>query len=734
MINGETGEPLIGATIQSSQQATTSGALGYFKLKVDPGEVDDIITISFLGFETQYLPLSFFSTTCQTIGLVPRVSQLKEVVITNYLATGINKRLNGSLDISPQSLQMLPGMTDPDILFMIQSFPGIISVDESVSNINIRSGTNDQNLILWEGIRMFQSGHFFGLISAFNPYFGDRVAITKNGTSAVYGNGVSGTISIASDREIARTVRGNAGLGLNMINGDINLEIPITKQSSLKVSSRRSITDAIRTPTFKKYFKRAFENTDVLDQAPSDTIVKTNDQFYFYDFNSRYNHRFKNEDHLGISFIAISNKLEFTESEISNLSTDSKTSGLKQQTYGLGTDYIRKWNSNLHTDVQVSLSTYSLEAINFDIPNDQRLIQQNEIIDFNAVTSTEIRTNSGNLVFGYAFNELGVESFEDINNPLFRRIRKEVLKTHALFQEANVDLNPLQLIVGIRANYYQEINKTTIEPRLALNYSVSNNLSFELLGELKSQATIQIIDRQTDFLGVEKRRWVLSNNVNVPLLQSRSISLGTNYQDGLVHFSLEGYVKKIEGLLSASQGFRDQLELSNESGSSLTTGVEALVNVRFQRVNSWLSLSYSESNYSFDNLQPTTFPSNFDIRTSISSGFSYKLGGFEFASGIAYRTGLPFTPVVDNSLVNGQFNYTLPNSSRIPGYFRVDLAADYQFLISERTSCEIGISFWNILDRKNVISRFYLQENEQPRVVDQRALLFTPNISARIFF
>ena len=44
----------------------------------------------------------------------------------------------------------------------------IISVDESVANINIRGGTHDQNLFLWNNIRMFQTGHFFGLISAFS--------------------------------------------------------------------------------------------------------------------------------------------------------------------------------------------------------------------------------------------------------------------------------------------------------------------------------------------------------------------------------------------------------------------------------------------------------------------------------------------------------------------------------------------------------------------------------------
>ena len=84
----------------------------------------------------------------------------------------------------------------PDILQKIQAIPGISSINESISNINIRGGSNDQNLLLWDGIKMYHSGHFFGLISAFNPYLTDKVTLTKNGTSSQYNDGVSGTITI----------------------------------------------------------------------------------------------------------------------------------------------------------------------------------------------------------------------------------------------------------------------------------------------------------------------------------------------------------------------------------------------------------------------------------------------------------------------------------------------------------------------------------------------------------
>ncbi|MBE7326221.1 Plug domain-containing protein, partial [Nocardioides sp. Y6] len=76
--------------------------------------------------------------------------------------------------------------------------------NESIANINVRGGTNDQNLILWDGIKMYHSGHFFGLISAYNPNLTEKVYVTKNGTSSQYSDGVSSTIDMRTKNELNR--------------------------------------------------------------------------------------------------------------------------------------------------------------------------------------------------------------------------------------------------------------------------------------------------------------------------------------------------------------------------------------------------------------------------------------------------------------------------------------------------------------------------------------------------
>ena len=125
------------------------------------------------------------------------------VILSQYLGNGINKINNGSFEIDYSKFEILPGLIDNDVLQSIQALPGIQSINETVSNINIRGGTHDQNLILWDGIKMYQSGHFFGLISAFSPYLTHEVKVSKNGTSAMYGDGVSSIIDMKSSSAIS---------------------------------------------------------------------------------------------------------------------------------------------------------------------------------------------------------------------------------------------------------------------------------------------------------------------------------------------------------------------------------------------------------------------------------------------------------------------------------------------------------------------------------------------------
>ena len=276
LIDDETVDLINGATIQMGRKFTVSNEYGYFQKK-GLSEKDTLL-IRFVGYEYLRVPVKSFSgKSCDTLRLKQQIKRLKELTIMNFITQGIDKNAEGEYMINSQELGILPGLTEPDVLQTIQALPGILSIHETVSDINARGGTNDQNLILWNGIRMYQSGHFFGLISAFNPFISKEVGLIKNGSSAYYGDAVSSTVNIQTDNQVRQKFSGSAGV--NMINADLNVVIPLFKKSSLQISSRRSIADIIQTPTYKSYYDRVFRNTEVNNPLDSpDSLINTDEK------------------------------------------------------------------------------------------------------------------------------------------------------------------------------------------------------------------------------------------------------------------------------------------------------------------------------------------------------------------------------------------------------------------------------------------------------------------------
>ncbi|MBQ0786375.1 MAG: TonB-dependent receptor plug domain-containing protein [Oceanihabitans sp.] len=665
------------------------------------------------------------------------IQELEEVVITNYLTTGINKNNTGSITIKREQFGILPGLIEPDVLQTIQALPGVLSIDETVSNINIRGGTHDQNLILWDGIKMYQSGHFFGLISAFNPYLTDQVNVSKNGTSAQYGDGVSSVI----DMQLSNTLQNDfkAGAGFNLVHADGYAKAPIGKYAELQLSARRSFTDLVTAPTYKQYFKRIFQDSDFeSNQEAQNNTISKNENFYFYDFTGKLLLNLSKKDKLQISFLTIHNNLDYEEQSTINNINESLNSKLIQRNLASAINYTRKWHSKLASHVQVSFSNYHLDAKNFDILNDQRLIQENEVLDSALKLDTKWYINKNiNLQIGYQFFEVGISNLENINNPVFRSYIKEVIRSHSAFAEGQLISNHknTHAKAGIRFNYIPKLDTFLAEPRISFSQRFANHFRIELLGEFKSQTTSQIIDLQNDFLGIEKRRWVLANNTDIPIIKSKQVSLGLNYNKNNVLISTEVFYKEVDGITTRSQGFQNQFQYVKAIGSYQVKGVDFLINKQFTNFNSWLSYSYSKNDYTFKNLNNgNPFPNNADITHAVNFSNTYTVNKFQFALGVNWHSGKPYTKP-DNTITSGNINYNVPNSDYLKDYLRVDFSATKDLKISEGIHAKIGASVWNLLNTNNTINRYYvLDADDNISKVENQSLGITPNVSFRVYF
>ena len=731
----DTNEPLSYATVQYHGKGTVTNEEGFFEISIDD-DPSRAVLMRHIGHRTIRREARFFDTSnCGVIHMVAEQQKLPEIVLSHYLIRGMDKLDNGAFQLHFDRFSILPGLVEEDVLQSVQALPGIQSIDETVSNINIRAGSNDQNLILWDNIKMYQSGHFFGLISMYNPQITQKVALQKNGTSVAYTDGVSGTIAMSTDKNINPSFKGS--IGINLIDANGFVDAPIGENASLQVAARKAISDFFETPTYSEYFDRISQDTEI---ASNDALVTNSDiEFDFYDASLRFLYRPSNKDFLRLNFIHTANEVVFNESAIIASDEEVRESNLNQTSIAAGIYYERRWNDTFETEIDVYETDYKLKAINANVLQDQRFLQEN------IVSETGARFMARNEVYenfvwrnGYHFVETKITNLDDVDDPIFRRLEGEVLRTHGIFSEldwSSTDGNT-SLNTGLRFNYLAKFKKQLWEPRLSFNQRFLENFNLEVLGEFKHQNTSQVINFQNDFLGIEKRRWQLSNDMDIPVIQSKQGSLGLSYQKSSWLINVVGFYKEVEGITTQSQGFLDDNEFTRTSGNYDVYGIDFLLRRQLQKWNVWASYGYLNSSYNFEELPEMEFRSNFDITHSLSSGITFSTQKLNVAFGANWRTGKPFTPVlIGNEVTDGDINYADANSHELDDYLRLDFSAIYKTKIGSKTSLQTGISVWNLLNRENPINTFFRlnQQNEAQQIL-QQSLGITPNATLKILF
>jgi hypothetical protein len=728
--------PIANALIQSETHTYTSDADGFFRAPFK--DLQGEITISALNFRSLTTRMTQPSDMpCPKIILPSKIEVLDEVYITNYITKGINRQSDGSIRIDFTEAGILPGVIESDVLLAAQALPGIQSVNERVSDLNIRGGNQDQNLILWDGIKMYQSGHFFGLISAINPNLTDQVTFYKNGTPSRYTDGVSGTIAMRSDKEITRDVK--LQFDLNLINTGGFIDLPLGDKSSIQLSARRSISELLETPTYNEYFNRVFQDTEVIRDGINSTTNIDQELFSFFDTSLRWIYQPNPKDRIQVNGFIIDNQIQFRESAVIDGIRERQQSNAIQRNAAASLRYDRKWSERFDMLAQVYLTNYKLEGTNVDVQNSQRLIQTNEVLENTLRLEGDYRIkDNATLEFGYQFVETGITNSQDVNNPLFRQSIKEVIRAHALYSGLDYTSpnKRSRYVLGARTQYYDKLEVLRFEPRFNYTYKVSSRLTLEAAGEVKSQVTSQAIDFQSDFLGIESRRWVLANNTTVPVTTSKQLSLGIAYQKNNWLISAEGYHKEVEGITVQGQGFQNQLQFVRGTGGYTTSGVDLLIHKRWNRFDVRTGYTFAVNDYVFDALPndiPLRFHNNVDIRHIIKSAFSYTHNQLKMALGVNWHTGKPVTSLVAGQEVqNNGLNFNTPNTSNLPDYLRFDISGSYAFRLSKDTLGELGFSIWNLFNNNNIVNQYFLLSNEQPNTLQERALRFTPNLSFKI--
>ena len=242
---------------------------------------------SFVGYQTIEINLDLSRDTTINVALKPSV-ELEEVVVEgNRIENSVKSSQMSVTELPIQVVKSLPVfMGEIDIIKTIQLLPGVQSGSEGTSGLYVRGGGPDQNLILLDGVPVYNANHLFGFFSVFNADALNTVKLVKGGFPARYGGRLSSVLDIRMKEGNSKEFHGEGSVGL--IATKLTLEGPIVKdQTSFIVSGRRTYIDILAQPFIRL--------------ANKQEGYKTNGGYYFYDLNAKVNHKFSDKSRLYLS-------------------------------------------------------------------------------------------------------------------------------------------------------------------------------------------------------------------------------------------------------------------------------------------------------------------------------------------------------------------------------------------------------------------------------------------------
>ena len=278
------GEKLLGASVYNHHNliGTASNTYGFFSLTLAEGSVK--LVASYVGYKRYEQDIDLKSDTIVLVKLFPSI-EIKEVKVEAKKEEYNTRSQLGVIRLSSKEVNKIPALLgEVDLLKSLQLLPGVQSSTEGTSGLVIRGGGADQNLIILDGVPVYNVNHLFGFFSVFNANAIKDVTLYKSGFPARYGGRASAVIDINMKEGNNKEFKGEGSIGL--ISSKFTFEGPIKNENtSFIISGRRTYLDLLAKPFLTT--KKEGQTSEY--------------GYYFYDLNMKINHRFSDKSRLFLS-------------------------------------------------------------------------------------------------------------------------------------------------------------------------------------------------------------------------------------------------------------------------------------------------------------------------------------------------------------------------------------------------------------------------------------------------
>ncbi len=728
VIDSKSKQALPGAsiTINDGQFQAITDDQGRFQQSVPAGR--QAIRIQYINYEEKIIDLEIYADGTMVFQLEETPRLLEAVVVQDFLTRQVVTSEIGLTQLNMQEIKRAPALLgEVDIIRQIQLLPGVTSVGETASGFNVRGGSVDQNLILYDGMPVFNSAHVFGFFSSFNAEAVRDASFYRGGIPAEYGGRASSVLDIRSKE--GSMEKWNYQLGVGTISANMFAGGPLVKnKSSLAVSLRTTYSDWM------------------LRVIPTDYVDLRNSSVSFYDGTIKYSQHLSDKTKLLVSMYRSHDQFRIQGDSTFRWNTNLASMRLDHS-----------FSKNLSASLTVGYGTYGYQL---EENNPETAFTLNYQINYPTINADFLfEKNRHRITFGtqtlwYAFNPGTLKPASPASVRPNIQMEEQQTNESALYVADQVRLGQkLTLDAGLRWSFFraygpgkvylyqQGVTKdpqTTTdtltftqgetiktynyaEPRAGLRYELSPNASIKASYHRMAQY-LHLVTNATAITPVDI--WQPSGFYFEPQLANQfCLGYFMNFKEKAYEAYAEMYYKTIRNVLDFKDGaqliLNPQIETDLIQGSAEAYGIETQITKKSGRLNGTLSYTFSRSFLTMNGEYPEEvlnngkpFPANFDQPHVVNLNWKYLLSKrIFFTGGFTYHTGrpisLPLTAFyVGNNTVSA---FSERNQYRIPDYHRLDLG----FVVEgshKRKKVFDGtwtFSIYNVYARRNPYTIFF---------------------------
>ena len=725
------GESLAGATVNISGNGnyfSITNSYGFYSITVPAGEY--AVNCSYIGFHDFDTTTTLQQTRQNNVQLAPKDSCYMQAVtitsgskknIVNKVTTGNHRLTAGAI----KKIAMAGG--EPDVLKSLQLFPGIQSSAEGTTNLSVRGGSYDQNLMLLDEAPVYNPTHTLGFFSAFNTDALKDVSIHKGVFPAQYGSRLSSVVDIRmkEGNKKQQTVTG----GIGLLASRLTWEGPVKKdRSSFMISGRYSNIGTL------------------LNLYHISNIIKfrvTKSRVSFYDLNAKYNTILGNKDRLYIS--AYTGHDKFFPNILDNSSL---------MKWGNSTITTR-WNHIFHADLFANTSVlYSYYDYNYTPLTDSRNFTWHASLqEITAKTDLDWMLNANNqLKFGTGItwqNVLPGKVTPDGANTTAQTVSLNNRSSAQLFAYASNEQkisDRISISYGLRTTafaalgdamvYRYNADKTEVidsttytkgkivksyfgaEPRIVVRMLLSPQASIKLSYGRNYQFQHLLTNSA---VGLPTDIWMPSDTWFQPQYADQfSAGLYKTFGNDQYEYSMEGYYRKSYNIIdfkdNAEVFLNDKIETQILTGRAKGYGLELLLKKNKGASNGWISYTYSKSLKQINGVNNNEwYLPAYDHRHNLSLVYNLTISPrLHFSANWTFRSGGHTTLPQGTYMFNGArfMYYGKRNGYTLPASHRLDMSVVWKekFKKKRKWQGEWNFSIYNVYSRKNVFAIYVSQD------------------------